>query len=37
MVKAIRVHETGGPDVLRLEEVEVGGARPRSGEGAARG
>jgi NADPH2:quinone reductase len=24
MSKAIRLHETGGPDVLRWEDVEVG-------------
>ena len=24
MPKAIRIHETGGPEVLRWEEVEVG-------------
>lgn len=28
MVKAIRFHETGGPEVLRLEEVEVGAPGP---------
>ncbi|KAJ1299234.1 hypothetical protein BS78_01G516300 [Paspalum vaginatum] len=28
--KAIRVHELGGPDVMRLEEVEVG--EPKEGE-----
>ncbi|HYQ79964.1 MAG TPA: quinone oxidoreductase [Anaeromyxobacteraceae bacterium] len=32
MPKAIRFHKTGGPDVLRLEEVEVG----EPGEGQAR-
>ncbi len=32
MPKAIRFHHTGGPDVLRLEEVEVG----EPGEGQAR-
>ena len=30
MTKAIRIHETGGPDVLRWEDVEVG--RPGPGE-----
>jgi len=29
-VRAIRIHETGGPEVLRLEETEVG--RPGKGE-----
>src|SRR4051812_39715477 len=28
MVKAIRFHETGGPDVLKLEHVEVGDPGP---------
>ncbi|MGO8693300.1 MAG: quinone oxidoreductase family protein [Rectinemataceae bacterium] len=28
MAKAIRLHETGGPEVLRLEEIEVGDPRP---------
>ena len=28
MVKAIRLHETGGPDVLKLEHVEVGEPGP---------
>jgi len=28
MAKAIRMHETGAPDVLRLEEVEVGEPGP---------
>jgi NADPH2:quinone reductase len=28
MAKAIRVHETGGPEVLRLEDVEVGDPGP---------
>ena len=28
MVKAIRIHENGGPDVLRLEEVELGPPGP---------
>ena len=23
MVKAVRIHETGGPEVLRLEEIEL--------------
>jgi len=30
MAKAIRMHQTGGPEVLRWEEIEVG--RPASGE-----
>jgi NADPH2:quinone reductase len=30
MTMAIRIHETGGPDVLRWEEVEVG--RPAAGQ-----
>ncbi len=30
MVKAIRVHEFGGPDVMRFEEVEIG--RPGAGQ-----
>ena len=30
MTKAIRVHETGGPDVLTLEDVDIG--EPGSGE-----
>jgi len=30
MVKAIRIHETGGPEVLRWEDVEVG--KPGPGE-----
>src|SRR3954469_26079164 len=30
MPNAIRVHEVGGPDVLRWEEVEVG--EPRAGQ-----
>jgi len=30
MARAIRIHETGGPEVLRWEEVEVG--RPGQGE-----
>jgi len=34
MPKAIRIHETGGPEVLRWEEVEVG--RPGSGEALIR-
>src|SRR6476659_3604310 len=29
MPRAIRIHETGGPDVLRLEDVDV----PAPGEG----
>jgi NADPH2:quinone reductase len=28
MVKAIRVHKAGGPEVLRLEEIEVGAPGP---------
>jgi len=32
MTRAIRIHETGGPEVLRWEEVEVG----RAGPGEAR-
>ena len=28
MVKAIRIHSTGGPDVLRNEEIEVGSPGP---------
>jgi NADPH2:quinone reductase len=28
MAKAIRFHEPGGPDVLRLEDVEVGTPGP---------
>ena len=28
MTQAIRLHETGGPEVLRLEEVEVGDPGP---------
>ena len=31
MAKAIRFHTTGGPEVLKLESVEVGAARPRPG------
>jgi NADPH:quinone reductase-like Zn-dependent oxidoreductase len=30
MPRAIRIHETGGPEVMRLEDVEV--ARPAAGE-----
>jgi hypothetical protein len=30
MRKVVRVHEHGGPDVLRIEELEVG--RPGTGE-----
>ncbi|MBO0764255.1 MAG: quinone oxidoreductase [Hyphomicrobiaceae bacterium] len=33
-VKAVRVHQLGGPEVLRYEEVEVG--RPRPGEARVR-
>ncbi len=29
MPKAIRIHETGGPDVLRLEDVSVGDPGPK--------
>src|SRR5580700_4373374 len=32
MAKVVRFHETGGPDVLRLEEIEVG----EPGQGQAR-
>lgn len=32
MVRAIRVHETGGPEVMRFEDVEIG----EPGEGEAR-
>ena len=34
MVHAIRVHETGGPDVMKWEEVEVGA--PGAGEARVR-
>jgi NADPH2:quinone reductase len=34
MVKAIRFHETGGPEVLRLEDVELG--KPGRGEALVR-
>ena len=34
MVKAIRIHEHGGPDVLRVEDVEVG--RPGPGQALVR-
>lgn len=34
MTRAIRIHETGGPEVLRWEEVEVG--RPGPGEARIR-
>ncbi|MDP6173469.1 MAG: quinone oxidoreductase, partial [Rhodospirillales bacterium] len=30
MTKAIRIHETGGPEVLKWEDVEVG--QPGPGE-----
>ncbi|MEJ2654493.1 MAG: quinone oxidoreductase, partial [Acidihalobacter sp.] len=30
MPKAIRIHENGGPEVMRFEEVEIG--RPGPGE-----
>src|SRR5476651_2114592 len=30
MVTAIRVHETGGPEVMRVEDIEVG--QPGAGE-----
>ena len=30
MVKAIRVHQPGGPEVLRMEEIEL--APPAKGE-----
>lgn len=29
MVKAIRIHETGGPEVLRLDDIAVGDPGPR--------
>ena len=28
MARAIRIHETGGPEVLKLENVEVGDPGP---------
>ncbi len=28
MTKAIRIHETGGPEVLRWEDIEVGAPGP---------
>jgi len=28
MVKAIRIHETGGPEVMRLEDIEIGEPGP---------
>jgi NADPH:quinone reductase len=34
MAKAIRIHETGGPEVLRQEDVEVG--EPKEGEARLR-
>jgi NADPH2:quinone reductase len=34
MAKAIRIHETGGPEVLRYEDVEVG--EPKEGEARVR-
>ncbi|PTW60128.1 NADPH2:quinone reductase [Breoghania corrubedonensis] len=34
MVRAIRVHETGGPEVMRFEEVEIG--EPGAGEARVR-
>lgn len=34
MAKAIRVHETGGPEVMRFEEVDIG--RPGRGEALIR-
>jgi len=34
MSKAIRIHETGGPEVLRYEDVEVG--EPKEGEARVR-
>src|SRR5436309_12958523 len=34
MAKAIRIHETGGPEVMRLEEVAVGD--PGAGEARVR-
>ena len=30
MVAAVRVHKTGGPEVLTSEDVEVGQRRPRA-------
>ena len=37
MTGAIRVHEVGGPEVMRYEEVEVGRARARPGADSADG
>ena len=34
MVKAIRIHESGGPEVLRFEDVELG--EPGSGQARVR-
>ncbi len=34
MVKAVWIHETGGPDALRLDDVDV--AAPGAGEVALR-
>lgn len=34
MIHAIRVHETGGPDVMKWEEVEIGD--PGAGEARVR-
>lgn len=34
MTKAVRIHEQGGPDVLRYEDVEIG--RPGTGEARVR-
>src|SRR3546814_18901421 len=36
MVKAIRIHETGGPEVLRWEDVEVGAPGPGEVRGVGR-
>ena len=33
MSRAIRFHETGGPEVLKLETVEVGDPGPGEGAG----
>ena len=36
MAGVVRVHETGGPEVLRFEQVEVGAPGPRPGSGSGR-